>query len=176
MKKIITILLSLTILFTAGCDYTTFLSENQGLPLDDNILGTWKYGKDEDKTFIIISKYSESEYAVRMFEKGEEKEIRFLGYPIKIGNFYCIQIILQLKDNPKQKYMVITYEVSDNKLIVKKLNTRLLGVDAKTSSDLKKLFFKYKDSPKLFTDLQIYERVKTTNPVTSTKPAVIKRN
>src|SRR5438067_13845554 len=92
MRKLAAILLISIILSTSGCICSVPLAYKQGLPLDASLIGLWKIVNVEGTTGdVLISRYSDTEYSIRMGE-GKSSTV-YRAYPIAVADVRGIQLI-----------------------------------------------------------------------------------
>lgn len=169
MKKAAITFLVLLVLIIAGCDYDTPISEKQGLPLDNSLIGNWEHINAEGKKINInISRLSSSEYAIHL-----DKKDFLRGYPVKIADISCIQLVYtDEKYKPVtdlEKYLVMSYEITNGELSLKKLSTSIVSGELKSSTELRKAFLQNKNNKELFTSLPD-KFINTTTAKTSENP------
>jgi len=166
MKYKILFLAALVPAIFAGCEYESPLTYEQNIPVDASVLGLWETLPDKNGTpgsseKMLVLKYSDTEYLVH-YPIGDEA-FYFRGYPIKIGNISCVQIQLIGDTNgdvkkEERKYHVVSYELSNDGLEIKTLNTDLVDKNLKESSKLRKAFVKNRGDMKLFQDPVMFMR------------------
>lgn len=133
MKKIILLLLPLTLLLTAcpvGMDYSLGnLKEN----IDQNLIGTWEVeteSKEIEK--IQISKNNKNSLRVKILERGEM-------YVLETDDLTAYQTVLEgktfliLKPDGEEKFYHYQFEIVDGKIIFHDVSLIVKGVDAVTS-------------------------------------------
>ena len=155
------ILTVFVLLSFVGCKYQAPLTKEHNIPIDPSVLGLWELipGKGEKRDpheRVMVLKYSETEYLIH-YPIGKDG-MYFRGYPIKIGDIPCVQIQLigteegNLDKNNKELFQVVSYQLSHGDLIIKTLNSNLVGDDLRDSEALKKAFLKHKNDKDLFQD------------------------
>lgn len=163
MKKIVTLLLFPVILLAAGCFYEAPLADKKDLPLDASLLGSWEEITDAgEKPKIVISKYSETEYAIHFYDTGKIE--RFLrGYPIVFADIPCIQLITvnekYMPQSDATAYMVASYEYTEGDLTFKLL---IASTNLKSSVELRNDLAKTRDESELFYPKGRFKRVAAT--------------
>jgi hypothetical protein len=173
VKNLATALLFAYLLCVAACSYDVPLAENQRLPLDPRLIGTWKATVTESFGEVTIGKYSPTEYSLRLSQDAFGSKF-MRGYPINVDGVALIQ--LRLTDehfNPQTgdgKYFVISTDVESGTLIIKSLNLSASG-NRTSSADLKALFLREKRDGKLSEDFVSVDRFAKKAPVLSAAPA-----
>ena len=158
----------LTILFLSSCVYDAPLTEENKIPIDEAIVGLWGHAtKDKEESDpgpeLMILKYSDTEYLVHY--PANKKGFYFRGYPIKISGVSCVQLEVigtsegRLKEDFDSRFRVMSYQVTDQGLVIRELNDDLVNSDLKTSEELRKAFVEHKDHEFLFTKPQRFEKV-----------------
>lgn len=159
--KRLAILPVFVLLFYSGCKYEAPLTKEHNLAIDQSVLGLWELipGKGEKRDpheRVMILKYTETEYLIH-YPIGKDG-MYFRGYPINIGDVPCVQIQLigteegNLDKDNKELFQVVSYQLSHGDLIIKTLNSSLVGDDLRDSEALKKAFLKHKNDKDLFQD------------------------
>ena len=164
MKKVLTMLVLCATLCLAGCTYDVPLAEKQDLPVDIRAIGVWQdTGEDAEKRFTI-ARYSETEYAFD-FPKDflEEKRTFLRGYPIKVGGVALVQLVMTDKNYRAQvkkgAYCLITFEFSDDDLIIRMVDLKEEGQQSKSSAELRAVFLSKKDDKSIYGEGVRYRRV-----------------
>ena len=89
----------------------------------------------------------------------------YRGYPIRIGAISCVQLqVIGTKDGPPQEdekklFHLVSYQLADGKLVIKKLNAELVDDELKTRAGLVKSFLGHKDDEKLFINPDSFRRI-----------------
>lgn len=147
------------ILCLAGCKYEAPLTREHRIPVDGSVLGFWEVVPDGDESTdssenMMVLQFSETEYLIHYSAKQEP--MYFRGYPIKIGGVPCVQLQLIGIDNKpvdrlkKDLFHVASYELVNSELVVRTLNSDLVGDSLKDAGALVKAFLKHKGSTELF--------------------------
>ena len=95
--KCMPVLMLGAILCLAGCKYEAPLVHEHTIPVDASVLGFWQpvpdgSGSPESSENMMVLQYSETEYCIHYSAK--EEPMYFRGYPIRIGDVYCVQLQL----------------------------------------------------------------------------------
>jgi hypothetical protein len=154
----------------AGCKYESPLTNEHTIPIDLSVLGIWQAvpdkGEEVDESHqMIVLQYSETEYLVHI--SPAKDGIYFRGYRIKIGDISCVQLQeIGTDDGPianseKSRFDVATYQIIDNELEVKTLNTDLVSESLTNPEALKAAFTMNLDNQNLFVHPVKYMRVKS---------------
>ena len=141
--------MTITILLLAGCVYEYPLTEEHTIPIDPAVLGLWQPIPDDGEKAdpderMLVMKYSDTEYFI--LHPTGKNSIYWRGYPIKVGGISCVQLkALGTNEGPvppdeKELFNVASYALVDGQLVVKTLNTDLVGSKLKGSEALKKDF------------------------------------
>lgn len=151
----------LVFLIPIGCWYDVPLTEERSIPVDPEVLGWWEYASDdakdtEVKERMLVLQFSETEYLIH-YLVGAKEAFYFRGYPIKIGGVACVQLqeigfIDGVPDKNTKPFYAVAYQLTDGELVVKILNTALVGEDLLGGEALRKAFLQHKDDPLLFYD------------------------
>ena len=148
--KSTSILMVVAILFITGCYYSP-LTKNHSIPIDSRILGLW--GEGEAKSLVVM-KYSNTEYLFHMLVGNDDVYLR--GYPIEIGGIPCIQLQVigtddgSLHTAEKRPFYVVSYQLINDKLELKIINTDLVSTKLQGIEALKRAFLKHKHNKDLF--------------------------
>jgi hypothetical protein len=162
------LLLMLSTLLLAGCEYQSPLTSEHNISADTAVLGLWdpipERGEESEQTErMMILKYSDTEYLIH-YPVGKHG-LYYRGYPIELGGISCVQLqILGTGDGPpaedeKELYHVVSYQLGDGKLEIRTLNTDLVGRGLKTTEALVRAFLDHRDDSKLFTDFRKFRRI-----------------
>ena len=157
--KSIPVLLAGAILCLAGCKYEAPLTREHSIPVDASVLGFWEVvpdgnGSPDSSEHMMVLQFSETEYLIHYSAK--EEPMYFRGYPIKIGGVSCVQLQLigidykPVDRQQKDLFHVAAYESVNGELIIRTLNSDLVGDGLKDTEALEKAFLKHKDSRELF--------------------------
>ena len=161
-----------TALLFAGCIYEAPLVAEAKIPVNPELIGVWeKKSKDGSKKKkkgdrILIFKFSETEYLIQNPVDGER--ITYRAYQIKLGGKSCVQMEVigsdegapDWKDDKPRPFLVSSFEVTDDTLVLGWLNSKLVSDELNTTEALQEAFLKHTDDKDLFTDLKEYRRVK----------------
>lgn len=158
------------IFLLAGCVFESPLTTEHIISIDQAVLGIWEPIPDDEKKAIqnermMILKYSDTEYLIH-YPPGGNDELYYRGYPIKIGDVQCVQLqIIGTADGPpandvKDLFHIVSYQVTDDSLEIKTLNTELVSDELKTIGELRQAFLKHKNSKNLFIDPGVFRKVK----------------
>ncbi len=159
--RCIAMLLIVASMFLTGCRYEKPLTKEHTIPVDSSVLGLWKPRTGEGKESsvderMIILKYSDTEYLIH-YPPGGNDEAYYRGYPIKIGGIPCVQLqVIGTKDGIPRKdgqglFDVVSYELKNGILEIRRLNIDLVSGDLKTMEALVQAFLNHKDNKTLFT-------------------------
>lgn len=168
--KPISFITALAALLFAGCIYQAPLVKENTIPVQPELIGVWekvsKEGSERKKRDrILILKFSETEYLIRNPLDGDG--ICYRAYQIELGGKSCVQLEAigtdegapDWKDDTPRPYLVSSFEVNDDKLVMKWLNRKLVGDDLNTTEALQEAFLKHKDNEELFTDAAEYRKM-----------------
>jgi hypothetical protein len=158
----------------AGCIYEAPLVKEDTIPVKPELIGVWesvpKEGSKNNKPerFLIL-KFSETEYLIRNPLEGNG--ICYRAYQIELGGKSCVQLkaigsdggSADWKDDTPRPYMVASFEVNDDKLVMRWLNQKFVGDDLNTTEALQEAFLKHKDEEELFSDQKEYRKVENSN-------------
>ncbi len=155
------LLITASVLFLTGCVYDSPLTREHTIPIDPAALGLWEQipadgEKADPDANMVVMKFSDTEYSIH-YPTGENG-IYWRGYAIKIGEVSCIQLqAIGTEKGPvpakeKELFNVASYQIIDGILVIKTLNTNLIGKKLKGSEALRKAFLDHKDSKDLFTN------------------------
>jgi len=168
--RYIVALVTVTLLFLAGCKYEAPLSEEHAIPIDLSVLGVWepqidgKDGSGVDEHMLIL-KYSDTEYLIH-YPPGGNDETYYRAYPIKIGGISCVQLQVIGTDvgmpnrGDKDLFHVVSYELKKGILEIRTLNPELVDDNLKTTEALLKSFLSHKDNKDLFTNSVKFKQIK----------------
>jgi len=164
------VLVTVMLLFLAGCKYEAPLTEEHTIPIDLSVLGLWE--PQPDKTdesrvdeHMLILKYSDTEYLVH-YPPGGNDETYYRAYPIKVGGISCVQLqVIGTEDGMPKKgvkdlFHVVSYELKRGILEIRTLNTDLVDDNLKTTETLVKAFLSHKDNKDLFTNSVKFKQIK----------------
>jgi hypothetical protein len=157
-----------TILLLAGCIYEAPLTGEQGIAIDPAVLGLWEpvTGDGEEPGLddrLLILRYSETEYLVH-HPMGEEG-VYYRAYPVRIGKVSCIQLeALGNAEGPPEegddeRFIVASYELTQDELEIRLLNSDLVSEELKESAALRKAFLEHQDDEALFIDPERFRRI-----------------
>ena len=157
----------LAALLLAACQYESPLGAARDISIDFAVLGLWEAIGDEGKApkkndRLMILKFSDSEYLLH-YPVGNDG-LYYRAYPIEIGAISCVQLqVIGTKDGPpkadeKKLFHVVSYQLADGELAIKKLNADLVNEGLKTRTELVQSFLEHKDDEKLFTDPNRFRR------------------
>jgi hypothetical protein len=169
MKKLLLLIVAL-MLVVSGCEYNEPLSENQGITIDEAIIGLWFADNDKNDTriqreYILVLKLSSTEYLIQ-YNTGSDS-MYFRAYQIKIGDTSCLQ--LQLLgytggpiSNTDPAYHVANYTLSKdkNEVTVTTLNTQFVYRGLGGKAEMKEAFLKNQTKENLFKDPGKFVRAK----------------
>lgn len=168
----ISVMLVAAILCLAGCKYEAPLTHEHSIPVDASVLGFWEVVPDGNESpdsseSMMVLQYSETEYLIHYSAK--EEPLYFRGYPIKIGGVPCVQLqVIGIDNKPvdpqkKDLFHVASYERVNGELVIRTLNSDLIGEGLKDTGALVKVFFQHKGSTELFTNpCRFRRKLKTT--------------
>ena len=165
-------LLTVAVLLLAGCEYESPLTKEHNIAVDSAVLGMWELIPDEREEpkqaeRMMILKYSDTEYLLH-YPIGKNG-LYYRCYSIKVGGVSCVQLIfIGTDDGPPEKdekdlFHVISYQLANDELKIKLLNTDLVDDDLKTTEALKQSFLKHKGNKELFTNPGKFRRIKKYN-------------
>jgi hypothetical protein len=157
MRFVKTLLLGAAVIL-AGCQFDFPLSLEHSIPVDPDAIGLWESVPEQgEKTEgMMVLKFSDTEYLIH-YPTGEEG-MYFRGYPVEVGGVACVQLeLLGTEDGPvakgdKARFQIANYEIKDEVLTIKTINTELIGGELKSSEELNKVFLEHNDDPELFTN------------------------
>lgn len=169
MKYIIMMMFAMPILLLVGCEYESPLTKDHSIAVDAALLGLWEEipneGERSDQADrMMILKYSDTEYLIH-YPTGDDG-IYYRGYPIKIGGISCVQLqAIGTEDGPpetdeKDLFHVASYRLTNTGLEIKLLDTDLVDSALKTTDELVQAFLEQEDHKELFTDPELFTRVK----------------
>ncbi len=165
----------LTALLLAGCEYESPLTKEHNISVGSAVLGLWEPIPDEGEEpkqndwvprmfkRMMILKYSDTEYLIH--DPVGKNGLYYRGYPIKIGGISCVQLqVIGTDDGPpkedeKELFHVVSYQLTDGKLEIKTLNTDLVDDNLKTTEALVEAFLNHKDNKELFTNPGSFRRI-----------------
>lgn len=167
--RYIAALLAVTALFIAGCTYEKPLVKEHVIPIDSSVLGLWEPQPDEGEVSgnnerMIILKFSDTEYLIH-YPPGGNDEAYYRGYPIKVGGIPCVQIqVIGTEDGMPKKdvkalFAVVSYELRNDILEIRTLNTDLVDDDLHTTEALVQSFLTHKNNKDLFTNPVRFRRL-----------------
>ena len=121
--------------------------------------------KPETDNRMLILKFSDTEYMVR--QPIGDGVIHYRAYPIELGGVRCVQLeaigdgkgSLGGDDGITAPFQVVSYQVSDGKLVIRTLNEELFPKALKTTEALQEAFLKHKDREDLFGEPEEYRKV-----------------
>ncbi|MEP2775994.1 MAG: hypothetical protein ABJQ29_14140 [Luteolibacter sp.] len=164
------IITALLALLLAGCIYEAPLVAEHTVPIEPELVGVWQMvpkngANSKPGERLLILKLSETEYLVR--NPHNEDGLYFRAYPIKLGGKSCVQMeVIGTKDgapdwgdHKPSPFMVASFELAEDNLVIRILNRKLVSEDLKTTATLQETFLKHKDSEELFADPAEYRRV-----------------
>jgi hypothetical protein len=165
MKSVV-MFLALTVLLLVGCEYDSPLTKEHSIAVDSAVLGLWEpipaEGEEPKQDLrMAILKFSDTEYLVHY--SIWEDDLYFRCYPIEIGGISCIQLqVIGSSYGPPLKVLfhVVSYQVMNDELEIRVLNTHLVDCDLKTMEGLVDAFLKHKDNKELFTDPGRFRKIK----------------
>jgi len=164
------LLMALAALLFSGCVYESPLTQEHSIPIDPTALGLWERIPEDGEavdpdTRMVVMKYSETEYSIH-YPTGKNG-VYWRAYPIKIGGVPCIQLqAIGTEEGPvpakeKKLFNVASYQMIDGTLIIKTLNTHLIGKNLVGSEALRKAFLEHKDSKDLFTNPGRFKKIQS---------------
>jgi hypothetical protein len=135
MKKLILLLLPLTLLLTAcpvGMDYSLGnLKEN----IDQNLIGTWEVETESSEIKKVqFLKDSKSSLRVKILERGEM-------YALETDDLTAYQTVLEgktfliLKPDGEEKFYHYQYEMVEGKIVFHDVSLMVKGMDGVTSME-----------------------------------------
>ena len=159
------ILSGIILLLLPGCIYESPLTKDNTIPIDSAVLGLWELieEKSTKEEKMMILKYSATEYLIH-YPIGDN-DMYFRGYPIKIGDVSCVQLEVvgtddgSLKKDDKERFHVASYQLDNDTLTIKTLNTDLVDEKLKDTESLKQEFLKHQDAQNLFVDPGKFRKV-----------------
>ncbi len=157
----------LAALLLAACQYESPLGAARDISIDTAVLGLWEAIGDEGKApkkndRLMILKFSDSEYLLH-YPVGNDG-LYYRAYPIEIGAISCVQLqVIGTKDgapkaDEKKLFHVVSYQLADGELAIKKLNPELVHEGLKTRAELMQSFLEHQDDERLFTDPDRFRR------------------
>jgi hypothetical protein len=156
MKRIPVCLIAAVLCFV-GCKYEAPLTLEHSIPVDASVLGLWEAVPDGDGSITVLQ-FSETEYLIIMPVSAKGDPIYFRGYPMTIGDVLCVQLQLIGDDTQpvdrleKDLFDVASYELVNGELVIRTLNSDLVGEGLNDTGSLVNAFLKHKNSKKLFVD------------------------
>ena len=168
--RYIVVLVTVTLLFLAGCKYEAPLTKEHTIPIDLSVLGFWEPQTDRTDgsgvdEHMLILKYSETEYVIH-YPPGGNDETYYRAYPIKIGGIFCVQLQVIGTDDgmpnkgDKDLFHVVSYELKKGILEIRTLNTDLIDNNLKTTEALVKAFLSHRDNKDLFNNSVKFKQIK----------------
>jgi hypothetical protein len=168
--KCIMVLPAVAILLLAGCEYESPLTKEHNLAVDPTVFGLWEpipiegdLSKQDERMMIL--KYSETEYLIH-YPPGGNDEAYYRGYPVNIGGVSCVQLqVIGTADGPpgkdtKDLFHVVSYQLTDGRLDIRRLNTDVVDDALKTTAELRNAFLKHKHNKDLFKDPAVFRKIK----------------
>lgn len=159
--------LILVILSTVACRYEFPLADPRDIMLDNRVMGAWlRYdggqvaGRDEQ---LRILGYSNSAYMVHYTV--DEKALYFRAYPIEVAGLSLVQLeLIGTHEGPvagdvHRLYHVVGYQLDDDELTVRTINTQLLGEDVDSRSDLLEAVTRHSNNNTLLVNPMVFTRV-----------------
>lgn len=162
MKYVTTVLLFGYMISIAGCSYDVPLTDNQRLPLDARLVGTWKATINTSMGEVTIGKISATEYSFR-FTEAIFGGSYMRGYPINVDGVSLVQLRLTDEHFTPQtgsgKYFVVSLTPQAGSLVIKYLELGGSSGEMKSSTDLKRLFVQEKhDGALAFVELDKFAK------------------
>lgn len=168
MKRIPVCLIAAVLCF-AGCKYEAPLIQEHSIPVDAAVLGLWQpvpdgSGSPASSENMMVLQYSETEYCIHYSAK--EEPMYFRGYPIRIGDVYCVQLqLIGINNEPadrqgKDLFHVVSYELVHGELVIRTLNSDVVDDSLKDTGSLVNAFLKHKNSRNLFVDPCRFKKIK----------------
>jgi len=163
MKSILAVSAICTLL--AACDYTVPLAKTPSLPLDNSLVGLWQSTDGGQKTNkLLVLPSSKTEYLVvypaespnAMFARGCLWKNETLTL-VQLDWFGTAQGELPTNN---RTFQYARYTVAAEKLTLQLLNPEVVSEDTTSSNALVQAISDNKDSPQLFRDKMVFEKVK----------------
>ena len=154
------------VLFIAGCIYEKPFANPDNSPIDEKLLGCWKYSdnnKDKSSIEMLVMKYSDTEYLVR-YVTGDNP-LYFKAYNVTVGELKAVQIQWigmekGILANENRKYNLLKYKLERDSLEIRFINDLLVPKNITDSEKLRSKVIENSKDAKLFNDPGKFERIK----------------
>jgi hypothetical protein len=157
------------LLLLSACVYDVPLSDERIIAVEPALLGLWEALPEEGAETgsgpeqLRVFQFSNTEYMVQHTDEGSS--LYFRAWTIEVGGVRAMQMQwIGDQDEPvgedkPGRYMVLSYNLGDQGLEVKGLNTEIIPEDTADTRTMQEAFIANRDREDLWSELVIYQKV-----------------
>lgn len=160
MKKLV--LITLSCICVLGCDYTVQLVDTPNIDIDQSLVGLWERKGDNGYQKLLILPMGAKEYIVSFPYGGSDamfaRACLVKNSDITMAQLNWLGTAQATLPDDNRTFQYVSYEISDDRLTVRLLNTDLVPKQLNSSKLFIDSIETNKDNPELFHNKMIFKK------------------